>query len=144
MSEEQAAKVLKAATGQPIGYVKVDKVSRSRYAATHAATEAGEVACGTRPREQVKVTEIGTDLGAVTCRTCCTELGKDDRVSEGRRLEALFVLAITLGLRPGELRKLSWDHVDLDQGVIHVWRSASRTVARDLGFVQDRAQQSRQ
>ena len=127
MSEEQAAKVLKAATGQPIGYVKVVKVSRSRYAATHAATEAGEVACGTRPREQVKVTEIGTDLGAVTCRTCCTELGKDDRVSEGRRLEALFVLAITLGLRPGELRKLSWDHVDLDQGVIHVWRSASRT-----------------
>ena len=40
---------------------------------------------------------------------------------------ALARLAITLGLRPGELRKLSWDHVDLDQGVIHVWRSASRT-----------------
>ena len=31
-----------------------------------------------------------------------------------RRLEALFVLSITLGLRPGELRKLGWDHVDLD------------------------------
>ncbi|HEX6934214.1 MAG TPA: site-specific integrase, partial [Streptosporangiaceae bacterium] len=31
------------------------------------------------------------------------------------------------GLRPGELRKLSWDHVDLDNAVIHVWRSASRT-----------------
>ena len=127
MSEEQAGKVLKAATGQPIGYVKAVKVSRSRYAATHAATEAGEVACGTRPREQVPITEIGTDLSVVTCRTCCAELGTDDRVSEGRRLEALFVLAITLGLRPGELRKLSWDHVDLDKGVIHVWRSASRT-----------------
>ena len=25
------------------------------------------------------------------------------------------------------LRKLSWDHVDLDKGVINVWRSASRT-----------------
>ena len=37
------------------------------------------------------------------------------------------MLAITLGLRPGELRKLAWDHVDLDQGVIHVWQSASRT-----------------
>jgi integrase len=37
------------------------------------------------------------------------------------------VLSITLGLRPGELRKLAWDHVDLDNGVIHVWRSASRT-----------------
>ena len=37
------------------------------------------------------------------------------------------MLSIALGLRPGELRKLSWDHVDLDTGVIHVWRSASRT-----------------
>ena len=32
-----------------------------------------------------------------------------------------------VGLRPGELRKLAWDHVDLDHAVIHVWRSASRT-----------------
>jgi len=48
-------------------------------------------------------------------------------VNANRRLEALFVLSITLGLRPGELRKLSWDHVDLDNSVIHVWRSASRT-----------------
>ena len=38
-----------------------------------------------------------------------------------------FVLSITLGLRPGELRKLAWDHVDLENEVIHVWRSASRT-----------------
>jgi integrase len=37
------------------------------------------------------------------------------------------VLSITLGLRPGELRKLTWDHVDLGNGVIHVWRSASRS-----------------
>jgi integrase len=36
------------------------------------------------------------------------------------------VLSITLGLRPSELRKLSWDHVDLDEKIIHVWRSASR------------------
>jgi integrase len=127
MTEEQASKVLKAATGQPIEYVKAVKVSAGRYAAIHAATEAGEVACGTRARKQAPVTEVGTDLEAVTCRICCAELGADDRVSEGRRLEALFVLSIALGLRPGELRKLSWDHVDLDQGVIHVWRSASRT-----------------
>jgi integrase len=43
------------------------------------------------------------------------------------RLEALFVISITLGLRPGELRKLTWDHVDLSRGVVHVWRSASKT-----------------
>jgi integrase len=37
------------------------------------------------------------------------------------------VLSITLGLRPGELRKLTWDHVDLNRGVVHIWRSASKT-----------------
>jgi hypothetical protein len=99
--------VLTAAHGQPIAYVKGGQVSRGRYAATHAATQPGEVACGTRPRKQVPITAIGTDVAAVTCRTCCTELGTDDRLSEGRRLGALFVLSITLGLRPGELRKLA-------------------------------------
>jgi integrase len=39
----------------------------------------------------------------------------------------LFVISITLGLRPGELRKLTWDHVDLSRGVLHVWRSASKS-----------------
>ena len=29
-------------------------------------------------------------------------------------------------MRPGELRGLRWDHVDLDQGIIHIWRSARR------------------
>jgi integrase len=127
MTEEQASRVLEAATGQPVEYVKAVKVSADRYAAVHAATETGEVACGTRPRNPVPVTELGTGLETVTCRICCVELGTDNRVNEGRRLEALFVLSIALGLRPGELRKLSWDHVDLNQGVIHVWRSASRT-----------------
>jgi integrase len=36
------------------------------------------------------------------------------------------VLAITLGLRPGELRALRWDHLDLRAGIVHVWRSARR------------------
>jgi integrase len=73
------------------------------------------------------VTEISADLAATTCRCCRANLGLDADTNENRRLEALFVLAITLGLRPGELRKLAWDHVDLDNAVIHVWRSASRT-----------------
>ena len=43
------------------------------------------------------------------------------------RLQALFIISITLGLRPGELRKLTWDHVNLDRGVVQVWRSASKS-----------------
>ena len=114
MTEEQASKVLQAASGQPTGFVKVVKVSQGKYAATHAATETGELACGTWTRLGAPVTEIGTDLATTTCRFCRAELGLDADADERRRLEALFVLSITLGLRPGELRKLSWDHVDLD------------------------------
>src|SRR6266568_7572456 len=127
MTEEQASKVLKAAGGQATGFVKVVKVSQGKYAATHAATESGELACGTWTRLGTPATEIGTDLATTTCRFCRAELGLDVDADENQRLEALFVLSITLGLRPGELRKLAWDHVDLDNAVIHVWQSASRT-----------------
>jgi len=127
MSEEQAGKVLQAASGRATAYVKVVKVSRGQYAATHAATEAGELACGTWTRLKAAIAEVGTDLAGTTCHFCRAELGLDDHTEASGRLEALFVLSITLGLRPGELRKLAWDHVDLDRGVIHVWRSASRT-----------------
>jgi integrase len=127
MTEDQASKVLQAASGGPAGYVTVVKVSKGKYAATHAATETGELACGTWTRLSAPVTEIGTELAAITCRFCREQLGLDADADANRRLEALFVLSITLGLRPGELRKLSWDHIDLDNAVIHVWRSASRT-----------------
>jgi hypothetical protein len=126
MSEDEAAKVLRAASGQATGYVKVVTVSAGKYAATHAATETGELACGTWTRRKDAVIEVDADLSTTTCRSCRAQLGLDDDTEASRRLEALFVLSLTLGLRPGELRKLSWNHVDLERGVIHVWRSASR------------------
>src|SRR5450755_2813004 len=106
MSEEQAGKVLQAASGRATAYVKVVKVSRGQYAATHAATEAGELACGTWTRLKAAIAEVGTDLAGITCHFCRAELGLDDHTEASGRLEALFVLSITLGLRPGELRKL--------------------------------------
>jgi integrase len=127
MTEKQAAKVLKAASGQATGYVRVVKASKGRYGATHAATATGELACGTKPRHDAPITEVSTELKDATCRSCRSQLGLDDTDDANVRLEALFVLSITLGLRPGELRKLSWDHVDLNRGVIHVWRSASKS-----------------
>ena len=42
------------------------------------------------------------------------------------RLEALFVPAITLGMRPGEIRALTWDHLDQDNGIIHIARPGAR------------------
>jgi integrase len=44
----------------------------------------------------------------------------------GDRLEALVVVGVTMGLRPGELTGLSWRDVDLDAGIIHVRRALKR------------------
>lgn len=54
--------MLKAAGGQPTAFVKVVKVGQAKEAATHAATEAGELACGTRRefKTACKTAEIGT------------------------------------------------------------------------------------
>ncbi len=126
MTEQQAANVLRAATGKPICYVRVVKIGNYRQAATHAAATDGILACGTRPRNGTTAEQISTDLADTTCRACRNQLGLDGTHSSDGRLEALFVLALTLGLRPGELRAWRWDHVKLDQGIIHVWRSARK------------------
>jgi integrase len=41
----------------------------------------------------------------------------------GDRLEALYVLAVTTGLRQGELLGLKWDDVDLEEGTLRVRRT---------------------
>jgi integrase len=43
----------------------------------------------------------------------------------GERLEALYVVAITAGLRQGELLGLKWEDVDLDAGTLQVRRTLS-------------------
>ena len=81
----------------------------------------GQFSNGVDTHPGVTVTEIGADLAATTCRACRAQLGLDDDDDSSHvRLEALFVLAITLGMRPGELRKLRWDHLDLANGIIHI------------------------
>jgi integrase len=43
----------------------------------------------------------------------------------GDRLEALYVLAVTAGLRRGELQGLKWEDVDLEAGTLQVRRTLS-------------------
>jgi integrase len=45
----------------------------------------------------------------------------------GDRLEALYVVAVTVGLREGELLGLRWDDLDLDAGKLVIRRSLSYT-----------------
>src|SRR3712207_6393375 len=43
--------------------------------------------------------------------------------AKGDRLEALYILAVTTGLRQGELLGLKWDDVDLELGTLQVKRT---------------------
>jgi integrase len=47
--------------------------------------------------------------------------------AKGDRLEALYVLAVSAGLREGELLGLRWEDVDLARGVVRVRRQLTRT-----------------
>jgi integrase len=47
--------------------------------------------------------------------------------ASGDRLEALYVLAVTAGMREGELLGLKWDDLDFDAGKLAVRRSLSIT-----------------
>ncbi len=54
--------------------------------------------------------------------------------AKGERLEALLVLALTTGLRKGELRALRWKDVDLDRGVLAVRGSLMGTARADMAI----------
>ncbi len=51
------------------------------------------------------------------------------RALRGERLEALYVLAVTTGMRQGELLGLKWEDVDLGVGVVRVRRTVWKGVA---------------
>ena len=57
-----------------------------------------------------------------------TSLSKDQvkallREAKGDKFEALYVLALTTGMRQGELLGLRWSDVDLDTGIVRVKRT---------------------
>lgn len=47
------------------------------------------------------------------------------QAAEGERLEALYILAVHTGMRPGELLALRWDDVDLEAKTLRVGRALS-------------------
>jgi integrase len=53
------------------------------------------------------------------------QVGALFETASGDRLEALYVVAVTAGLRRGELQGLKWDDVDLEAGTLQVRRTLS-------------------
>lgn len=59
------------------------------------------------------------------------------------RYHALYVLALSTGMRQGELLGLSWDAVDLDAGKLVVQRALQRQRVAGLVFVEPKTKRSR-
>lgn len=64
------------------------------------------------------------------------------KVAKGNRLEALIVLALTTGMRQGELFALRWSDVDLQRKTLSVQRSAQE-IDGDIRFVEPKTDLSR-
>lgn len=79
--------------------------------------------------------EVGRGLSVEQARTLL-------RDSKSDRLHALYVLAVYLGLRRGELLGLRWSNVDLDQELVQVTHTLQR-VDGQLRFQPPKTQTSR-
>src|SRR5207248_9883628 len=54
---------------------------------------------------------------------------------KGDRFEALYTVAVPLGLRRGEALGLMWEDVDFEKGLLHIRRALQR-VGGNLQFVE--------
>jgi integrase len=52
--------------------------------------------------------------------------------AQGDSLEALYVLALTTGMRQGELLGLKWDDLDLTRGTVQIRRTITRLVGEGI------------
>jgi integrase len=94
------------------------------------------------PRNVVKLVrvpaphyEVGTGLSLAQARRLLVAV-------QGDRLRAVYVLALSVGLRRGELLGLRWADVDLDGGELRV-RQAVQRVAGELRFTEPKTRRSR-
>jgi integrase len=54
--------------------------------------------------------------------------------ARGEKLEALHVLALTTGMRQGELLGPKWDDIDLQTGTLHIQRTLSTAMGEGFSF----------
>jgi integrase len=64
-------------------------------------------------------------------------------VARGERLEALYVLAVSTGMRQGELLALRWEDVDLDRRTVHVRATLQRTKEHGYTLAAPKTKRSR-
>ena len=93
------------------------------------------------PRNVAKLVKVTTPKYTVNRGLSVTQARRVLRAAQGERLYALYVLALCLGLRRGELLGLRWDDVELDTGTLEVVQTLQR-VGGALRFVRPKTEGS--
>ena len=93
------------------------------------------------PRNVAKLVKVTTPKYAVNRGLTVVQARKVLRGAKGERLYALYVLALCLGLRRGELLGLRWADTDLDTGTLEVVQTLQR-VGGALRFVRPKTENS--
>lgn len=94
-----------------ISYAMREK-ARTGFAGPNPANDVVKPRAGNTPREKDFLTK---------------EQAEDVlKQAEGTPMHALMMIGFMLGLRPGEIRALKWEHVDLDGGVLYVLKWARK------------------
>lgn len=78
----------------------------------------------TNPARGVEV--AGKGISTVKTWTLAEALRVLASLAGQPRLHALYTLAISTGMRPGELRALKWEDIDLESGRMHVRRTITK------------------
>ena len=89
------------------------------------------------PRNVAKLVKVTTAKYTVNRGLSIAQARQVLRAAKSERLYALYVLALCLGLRRGELLGLRWEDIDLDAGTLEVVQTLQR-VGGALRFVRPR------
>jgi integrase len=93
------------------------------------------------PRNVAKLVKVTTPKYTVNRGLSVAQARRVLRAAEGERLYALYVLALCLGLRRGELLGLRWEDIDLETGTLEVVQTLQR-VGGALRFVRPKTEDS--
>ncbi len=108
---------------KPLSKSSLNRIKMILGAALHEAERRGLVA-----RNIARLAHLPSGASGVKARRSLTveEANRFVDAVRGTEDEALVLLALTMGLRPGEVTGLSWDAVDLDEGVLTVRQALKR------------------
>jgi integrase len=93
------------------------------------------------PRNVAKLVKVTTPKYTVNRGLSLAQARRVLRAAKTERLYALYVLALCLGLRRGELLGLRWEDIDLDAGTLEVVQTLQR-VGGALRFVRPKTEDS--